>query len=114
MGPGRALDFLWSGRTLGAEEAYTHGLVDRLVDEADWEETLDTLANRLRNLPQPGLRLTKLGVQQAANLDMTTMLDFEWESQQQCWASRETDEGMRAWQEGRDPELSAPVAPEED
>jgi len=114
MGPGRALDFLWSGRTLSAGDAFERGLVDRLVEDADWEQELDALVARLRCLPQPGVRLAKLGIQQAANLDMTTMLDFEWEAQQQCWASRETDEGLRAWQEGRAPELAAPVAPEEE
>ena len=30
IGPGRALDLLWSRRTVGAEEAYGMGLVDRL------------------------------------------------------------------------------------
>ena len=114
MGPGRALDFLWSGRTLPAEDAYGLGLVDRLVEETDWEDELDAMIARLRCLPQPGVRLAKLGIQQAASLDMTAMLDFEWESQQQCWASPETDEGMRAWQEDRDPVLDVPVAPEED
>jgi len=110
MGPGRALDFLWSGRTLGADEAYRLGLVDRLLGDATFDEDLDGFLEKLRRLPQPGVRLVKLGVQQAAHLDMTMMLDFEWESQQQCWASGETAEGMRAWQEGREPELDTPVS----
>ncbi|MFN2371294.1 MAG: enoyl-CoA hydratase/isomerase family protein [Candidatus Krumholzibacteriia bacterium] len=114
IGPGRTLDFLWTGRVLGAAEAYRLGLVDRLLGEGTFEEEVDAFLERLRRLPQPAVRLLKLGVQQAAQLDMTAMLDYEWESQQQCWMSRETAEGLRAWQEGRDPELDVSTAAEED
>ena len=54
------------------------------------------------------------GIQQAANLDLTSMLSVEWESQQQCWVSRETTEGLRARLEGREPELEASTGEEGD
>ena len=114
VGPGRTLEFLWSGRTVGAAEACKMGLVDRLLDDEAYEEEIDAFVARLRTLPQPAMRLTKLGVQQSQQLDMTDMLIYEWESQQQCWSSRETAEGMGAWREGRDPVLDAPTQPEED
>ena len=114
LGPGRTLDFLWSGRTLAADEAHGIGLVDRVIPEDRWEEELDHFLDRLRSLPQPAVHLIKLGVQQAATLDMTSMLSYEWESQQQCWTSLETSEGLRAWQEGRDPQLEADTSEEED
>ena len=113
IGPGRTLDFLWSRRTIGAEEAWRIGLVDRLIDDEVWEEELDRFTERMRRLPQPAVQLTKLGVQQSAGLDLTSMLSLEWESQQQCWESLETAEGLRAMQEGRDPDLEA-APPEED
>lgn len=114
MGPGRALEFLWGGRTLGGEEAFRLGLVDRLLGEAGWEEELDRLCANLRQVPQPAVRLTKLGSQQAGDLDLTTMLSFEWECQQQCWASRETAEGLQAWQEDRAPRLDSQPSDQED
>ncbi len=114
LGPGRTLELLWNRRTIAAKEAYTLGLVDRLIGEDVWEEELDRLSNRLRSLPQPAVRLTKLGVQQAAQLDTTTMLSFDWEGQQQCWASRETGEGLKARQEGRTPRFDTPLSDEED
>ncbi len=115
IGPGRTLEFLLSRRTLPAREAYAIGLVDRLIDDKVWEEELDRFVGRLRTIPQPALSLLKLGVQQAANLDLTSMMAVEWESQQQCWQSLETGEGLRAWQEGRDPVLGAdPGAAAED
>ncbi len=114
MGRGRALEFLWSKRTLGANEAHRVGLVDRIIADDRWEEELDQFIEQLRGLPQPAVHLTKLGVQQAASLDLTSMLSFEWESQQQCWASLETLEGLTAWQEGRAPRLDASLAQEDD
>ncbi len=114
IGPSRTLEFLWSGRTVGAEEAWQLGLVDRLFGEDTWEDEIDTLLANLRRLPQPAVQLTKLGVQQTRNMDMTETLSYEWETQQQCWSSLETAEGLRAWREGRDPVLDAPIDPEED
>jgi len=109
IGPGRALDFIWSHRTIGAAEAARMGLVDRVIDTMVWEQELDEYVQRLVHLPQPAVRLTKLAVEQAANLDLTTMLSVEWESQQQCWDSLETAEGLLAWQEERAPNLAAAI-----
>ena len=114
IGPGRSLEYLWSGRTVGAKEAYQMGLVDRLIDDEVWEEEIDRFTDRMRRLPQPAVQLTKLGIQQAANLDLTAMLSVEWESQQQCWSSLETSEGLLAWQEGRDPQLEVSTAEEDE
>lgn len=114
MGPGRALEFLWNGRTLDAGEAYSTGLVDRIIPEDRWEEELDSLIERLRGLPQPAVHLTKLGAQQADSLDLTSMLSYEWESQQQCWASLETAEGLNAWLEGSKLRLDAELSQDDD
>jgi len=114
MGTGRALDLLWNRRTLSGAEAHRLGLVDRLLSDQTWEEELDEILNRLRSLPQPMLHLTKLGLQQAADLDMTTMFSYDWESQQQCWNSLETAEGMRARFEGRLPRFDVAITDQED
>lgn len=114
IGGSRALEFLWSGRTMDAAEARQLGLVDRLVAPERWEETIEELIVRMRSLPQPVVQLTKLGVQQAATLDATTMLSFDWEGQQQCWVSRETAEGLKAVSEGQVPRFDTPTASQED
>jgi enoyl-CoA hydratase/carnithine racemase len=114
IGPGRALDLLWNRRSISGAEAHTLGLVDRLIEPEVWEEEVDQICERLRSLPQPAVQLTKLGVQQAGQLDNTTMLSFDWEGQQQCWASLETGEGLKARQEGRIPRFDTPISDEED
>ena len=114
IGTGRTLDFMWSHRTISAEEAWQIGLVDRLIDDAMWEQELDDYVQRLVQLPQPAVRLSKLAVQQAGDLDHLSMLSVEWESQQQCWESLETAEGLAAWSEGRRPVLGPIDLTEED
>lgn len=114
VGPGRTLDLLWSGRTLGAAEAGAIGLVDRIFEDSVWEAELGAYMVRLSQLPQPALRLTKLAVQQAPHFDLTSMLSYEYEAQQQCWESQETSEGLLARQEHRPPLLHAPLAEEEE
>ena len=79
IGPGRALELLWSHRTIAAEEAWRSGLVDRLIDDQTWEEEIDDFTARLAALPQPAVRLSKLAMQQNVNLDFTSMLALEWE-----------------------------------
>lgn len=113
VGPGRALDLLWSGRTVGAREAGLIGLVDRVFADADWETEITAYMERLSRLPQPAFRLIKLAVQQAPRLDLTSMLSYEFEAQQQCWQSHETSEGLLARQEGRQPQFQIPIAEEE-
>lgn len=114
IGSSRSLEFLWSGRTMDAAEARTLGIVDRLIEPERWEEAIDDLIVRMRGLPQPVVQLTKLGVEQAANLDATSMLSFDWEGQQQCWASRETAEGLKAVRDGMVPRFDTPTIVPED
>lgn len=114
IGESRSLEFLWSGRTLGATEAARLGLIDRLIEPERFEEVIDEFIARMRSLPQPVVHLTKLGVQQAGVLDATTMLSYDWEGQQQCWASRETIEGLKAISEGQVPRFDTPTTIQED
>ncbi len=114
MGPSGALEFLWSGRSMPATEAKDVGLIDRLVEPGHWEEEIENLITRMRSLPQPVVQLTKLGVQQAATMDATTMLSFDWEGQQQCWQSLETADGMKALNEGRSHFFDMPTTDQED
>ena len=92
IGNGKALELLLSGRTVLAEEAYTIGLVDRIIDG----EAVDEFLDHLITLPQPAVQLTKMAVQQSGQFDITTMLSLEMEAQQQCWDGEETSASMNA------------------
>jgi 2-(1,2-epoxy-1,2-dihydrophenyl)acetyl-CoA isomerase len=114
VGPGRTLEFIWSKRTLSAQEADRLGLVDRLLPDDRWDEELTAFLARLCDLPQPAVHLMKLAAQQASHFDMTAMLSYEFEAQQQCWNARETAEGMAAYLSGRSPCFEVSTAEDEE
>jgi 2-(1,2-epoxy-1,2-dihydrophenyl)acetyl-CoA isomerase len=101
VGSARALELLWSGRTVEAEEALSMGLVNRLLPAARLEEATRVLAQQLADAPASVLRLCKLAVDQSGQFDLEGMLEFEMEGQAQCWAAPESGEGLRAFSEKR-------------
>lgn len=114
IGAGRCLEMIWSNRSLGGQEAYRIGLVDRLIAEEAWDQEVEEFAEHVADLPQPALQLSKMTVQQSTQFDLTTALSLEFESQTQCWESRETAEAMASWQSGRRPEYWAAVEEDEE
>jgi len=105
IGPNRTLELFWSGRSVPAEEAARMGLVDRVVRSDVWDDEVARFARHLTQIPQPALQLSKMAVQQSPQFDMTTMLSLEFEAQQQCWDSRETETGLAAMLDGCEPDF---------
>lgn len=65
IGPTRAKDMLFTGRTLNAEEAQTFGLVDRLVAAADLDHAAYVFATQIADLSQFSVRASKRLVRMA-------------------------------------------------
>lgn len=59
MGMRRAKEFLYTGRRMGAEEAFQIGMVNRVVPRAELEQATLDLANTIAAAPPFGLRLVK-------------------------------------------------------
>lgn len=59
MGMRRAKEFLYTGRRMGAEEAFQIGMVNRVVPRAELEQSTMELANTIAAAPPFGLRLVK-------------------------------------------------------
>ena len=105
MGFGRASEMALSGRLLGAEEAASSGLVDR-VCEPD-----DLVADRAWRWPPsiganaaPQLRMIKeLLTVNATESDLHLVQRRESEALRECWASPEHAEAVRAFIEKRPP-----------
>src|SRR5882672_2374620 len=69
LGKRLAKDLMFTGRTLGAEEARAGGLVSRLVSEADLERTLEEIKKIVVNAPPQSLRLAKRCIDRGVELD---------------------------------------------
>lgn len=78
IGAGRAYEFMYTGEFMSSEEALQLGLVTRIVDRSNLDETAVAFAQKLMNKNHLGLRLTKEavnmnidagGLEQALNIE---------------------------------------------
>jgi enoyl-CoA hydratase/carnithine racemase len=82
-GEGTALDLLWTGRTVDADEARALRLVERVAD--DFESEVDELCGTLAQTGASLLHLTRLAVQSSHSCDLAESLDLEAEIQHRSW-----------------------------
>lgn len=103
VGPARALELMWTGRRVEAEEAEEIGMVHQVVPHPHLREHTLRFAKRLVKAPPAAVRLIKLAVYNSYQFDLESMLEYECEAQQQCWESKDSTEGIRAFAERRPP-----------
>jgi enoyl-CoA hydratase/carnithine racemase len=77
LGKRLAKDLMFTGRTLGAEEAKEAGLVSRLVFSSDLESTLEEIKKTILDAPSQSLRLAKRCIERGVELDPKGALDME-------------------------------------
>ncbi len=77
LGKRLAKDMMFTGRTLGAEEARKAGLVSRLVSPLDLEEVLSGIKSEILKAPPGSLRLAKRCIDRGVELDPKGALDTE-------------------------------------
>jgi len=106
LGPGRALELVMTGRTVGAKEAETLGLVNKTVPAADLDKTVDEIADKLANGPTRALGLSKRVVNQASRLELSDALEYEAQNQDIAGKTRDHLEAVQAFLEKRKPKFS--------
>ena len=101
IGTGRALEMMFTGESVGAEQAAEWGIVNRVVDpERLLPESLE-LAERIARGPSLAIELTKRLVQQSADID------FDGQLEREAWAlgvagnSADREEGIKSFLEKR-------------
>lgn len=101
IGHGRALDLLLTGRAVGAEEALSIGLVNRLVPQGSALAAARRLAHELTLLPQTCLRSDRLSAYEQWSLTIGDALANESARGIRVIESGEAVEGARRFGEGR-------------
>lgn len=77
LGKRLAKDLVFTGRTLGAQEAERHGLVARLVPAEKLEAVLSEITQAIRGAPAQALRLAKRTIDRGVELDPKGALETE-------------------------------------
>lgn len=99
VGPSRAKDLIFTGRTVGAAEALSIGLVDTVVPAAEVYDAAREWAGRLARGPALALRAAKQAVDTGLETDLDSGLALERALFAGLFATADRETGMRSFVE---------------
>lgn len=105
VGAKKALELIWSGKVLSAEEAYQLGMVNSVVGAANLVENTYKLARSFAKGPTLALGLAKQAVYQGLSLDLNLGLHLMCRCQGDLMKSADHREGVKAFIEKRKPDF---------
>ena len=103
VGRKKALEMLFTGELISAEEARLHGLVNRVAPEEELDQTARELAERIAGFSLHVLGLGKNAFYRQINREDFQALDYATEVISLNSTSRDASEGMSAFLEKREP-----------
>jgi 2-(1,2-epoxy-1,2-dihydrophenyl)acetyl-CoA isomerase len=98
-----ALRILMTGATVTAADALRWGLADEVVPDGKLADAVHAFAAQLAAGPAVALSFTKRAVQRSDEQTLQAQLAFESWGQSTCFKTRDFAEGIRAFQEKREP-----------
>lgn len=103
IGQSKAKELLFFGEMIDAEQAYTSGLVNKVVKLEELMTYVQEWAFKLAEKPAVAMRMLKTSVNNGANTDLDTALNLEITCFGNAFASEDRKEGMVAFTEKRKP-----------
>ena len=103
IGPGRAKDLVLTGRRVGAAEALTLGMVNRLAPEGRLMETALGLAHAISQNAPLAVAAAKHAVDEGLDLPLDAGLKLELQKYETVLGSEDRKEGLAAFAEKRPP-----------
>jgi 2-(1,2-epoxy-1,2-dihydrophenyl)acetyl-CoA isomerase len=106
VGWARATELILSARVVSSEEALRLGLVHEVVDEPEFESTVDAWAARLAAAPTAAVGRVKQLLAHSQTADLKSQLRFEREMQMASGRTSDFREGVLAFVERREPRFT--------
>ncbi len=106
IGPHKAKELIFTGRRLGAQEAFDLGILNRVVADAQLMDAARAMAAQILANAPTSLQQAKRAIDAAANMGLDTGLEFEAEAYQACLASSDRAEALDAIREKRKPRFT--------
>ncbi|TDF62135.1 enoyl-CoA hydratase/isomerase family protein [Cupriavidus sp. L7L] len=103
VGMPRALELLWTGRFVEAEEAERIGLVNHVVPEAELMPRTMEMAGKIANGPPLAIRMMKRAAYQGVDLSLRAHLDQVSSHMGAIFSTEDHKEALAAFREKRAP-----------
>ena len=101
VGKHKAMEIILTGRSITAQEAYSLGLVNKLVPIEIYLDTAKTLAREIAKKSPVAVRLAKEAILKSFDTPLAEGLQFERKNFYLLFASEDQKEGMHAFMEKR-------------
>jgi len=106
VGLGRASELLLLGDTINAAECHRIGLANLVVPDADLDAEVAQMARRLADGPSYAQAMTKQMIQRELDMDFTSAIEAEAQSQALLLMGKDHAEFLAAWRAKRPPKWS--------
>lgn len=106
VGMSKAMEMIYTGDSVNANEAYRIGLVNRVVSSGRLKDEVMAFAQQLGKRAPIALRTGKLLVRQGLGMGMQAGLDLEIRSVSSLAGTEDQREGFRAFAEKREPRFT--------
>lgn len=101
IGQSRALDMILTGRPVSADEAFTMGLANRVVERGHARAAALALARTIAAFPQRCMRSDRLSMYEQFTTPLTQALKNEFHRGMGVLASGETAQGVKVFESGK-------------
>jgi 2-(1,2-epoxy-1,2-dihydrophenyl)acetyl-CoA isomerase len=103
VGYAKAVELIFSGEVIDAQEALRIGLVNKVVPHEELSKATKEFALKfMKSAPIP-VAVAKKALQNYTRIDLTQALDHERLAHSLCWNTEDRQEGMKSFVEKRDP-----------